>query len=73
MVQSNPSSGATHTDKDVEGQRRQKIPFWKLIADQGVVTSDIVEHKYSGSGTLEDPYVCGHAPHPTIILKSRVY
>ena len=33
------------------------VPFWRLIADPGVVTQEVVDHPYAGSGTEDDPYV----------------
>ncbi|KAK3203612.1 hypothetical protein GRF29_106g82664 [Pseudopithomyces chartarum] len=41
---------------DVESGR-QGIPHFKLILEQGVVTDEIVNWDYEGSGTEEDPYV----------------
>lgn len=35
---------------------RTKIPFWRLIFDQGVVTPEIIDYPYPGSGTEDDPY-----------------
>lgn len=34
-----------------------KISYPKLMLDQGVLTKDVVEWEYEGSGTEEDPYV----------------
>lgn len=33
-----------------------KIPFWRLVYDQKVVTDEIVNYPYPGSGTEDDPY-----------------
>ncbi|PSN73238.1 MFS multidrug transporter-like protein [Corynespora cassiicola Philippines] len=41
---------------DIESGR-ESIPYWKLITEQGVVTNEIVNWNYEGSGTEEDPYV----------------
>lgn len=35
----------------------EKIPYWRLMSDHGVITRDILDHKYAGSGTESDPYV----------------
>lgn len=43
-------------DRDIESGR-QGIPHWKLILEQGVVTDEIANWKYDGSGTEDDPYV----------------
>ncbi|KAJ5711297.1 hypothetical protein N7488_005453 [Penicillium malachiteum] len=41
----------------LEPATRTKIPYWRLICDQGVVTQEIIDYPYVGSGTEEDPYV----------------
>ncbi|KAI9839887.1 MAG: hypothetical protein M1819_000079 [Sarea resinae] len=41
---------------DVEAQKPTRIPYWKLVADQGVLTPEVIKHDYAGSGTEEDPY-----------------
>jgi hypothetical protein len=40
----------------IEPSAPTKIPFWRLVFDQGVVTQEIIDHPYPGSGTDEDPY-----------------
>lgn len=45
-------------DTDVEsGKGPQSIPHWRLVFDQGLVTPEVMNWKYPGSGTEEDPYV----------------
>ncbi|KAJ6133649.1 Major facilitator superfamily domain general substrate transporter [Penicillium samsonianum] len=41
-----------------EGETMQpsKIPFWRLIFDQKVVTEEVMQFPYTGSGTEDDPY-----------------
>ena len=39
-----------------ETPRSTKIPFWRLTYDQKVVTDEIVNYPYPGSGTEDDPY-----------------
>ena len=34
-----------------------KIPYWRMIVDQGVVTPQMIDYPYVGSGTTEDPYI----------------
>ncbi|KAJ5698176.1 hypothetical protein N7462_000181 [Penicillium macrosclerotiorum] len=41
----------------MEKDRDSKIPYRQLIFDQGVVTEEIVNHQYRGTGTIEDPYL----------------
>lgn len=33
-----------------------KIPFWRLIFDQKVITEEVARYPYAGSGTEDDPY-----------------
>jgi hypothetical protein len=57
------------TDRDKENSSIEppalpsKISYWRMLIDQGVVTSDIFNHAYSGSGTEDDPYIVGWIPH----------
>lgn len=40
----------------VEAMLPSKIPFWRLIFDQSVVTEEVMQFSYTGSGTEDDPY-----------------
>lgn len=40
----------------IESTAPTKIPFWRLVFDQGVVTQEIIDHPYPGSGTDEEPF-----------------
>jgi hypothetical protein len=40
----------------IEQSLPQKIPYWRLVVDQGVLTQQIIDYPYKGSGTEEDPY-----------------
>lgn len=44
------------TDKS-ESPVPTKIPYWRMVIDQGIVTQEIIDYPYPGSGTDEDPYV----------------
>lgn len=44
-------------EKDVESHRPARISHIKRVLDQSVVTDDIVNAHYVGSGTEDDPYV----------------
>jgi hypothetical protein len=47
-----------NSEKDVEsGTHRQNIPHWKLLLNQGILTQDVIDWDYEGSGTEEDPYI----------------
>jgi hypothetical protein len=34
----------------------RNLSYWSLMADQGAITYDILNHEYAGSGTEDDPY-----------------
>ncbi|KAL4894122.1 major facilitator superfamily domain-containing protein, partial [Aspergillus ambiguus] len=40
-----------------EPVKPKRIPHWRLIIDQGVVTQEIIDHPYAGSGTEDDPFI----------------
>lgn len=46
-----------------ETPRSSKIPFWRQVYDTSVVTDDIVNHPYPGSGTENDPYAITWIPN----------
>ncbi|KAJ5646062.1 hypothetical protein N7490_002434 [Penicillium lividum] len=39
-----------------EASLPSKIPFWRLIFDQKVITEEVARYPYAGSGTEDDPY-----------------
>ncbi|KAK6538455.1 hypothetical protein TWF694_010040 [Orbilia ellipsospora] len=49
-------------DPESQGRFGDKIPYWKFIVDQGVLTDSIVSHRFPGSGTEEDPYRVEYIP-----------
>lgn len=42
--------------------RPQRIPYWRMVIDQSVVTPEIVDYPYIGSGTENDPYIVEWIP-----------
>ncbi|KAJ5627770.1 hypothetical protein N7490_009998 [Penicillium lividum] len=48
---------------NIEPAAPTKIPFWRLITDQGVVTQEIIDYPYPGSGTEDDPYAVTWIPN----------
>ncbi|KAJ5902652.1 hypothetical protein N7495_003180 [Penicillium taxi] len=38
------------------------VPFWRLVVSPGVVTQEVFDHHYEGSGTEEDPYAVTWMP-----------
>ncbi|KAL2823344.1 major facilitator superfamily domain-containing protein [Aspergillus cavernicola] len=61
MVKDDP--GSPNRISPIEGPASRKIPFWRLIFDQGVLTQEIIDHQYSGSGIEEDPYAVVWIPN----------
>lgn len=35
----------------------QSVPYWRLVVDQALITPEVENWKYEGSGTESDPYV----------------
>ncbi|GES59292.1 MFS multidrug transporter [Aspergillus terreus] len=46
----------------LEAPASRKIPYWRLVSDQAVLTQEIIDYPYPGSGTDEDPYVVTWIP-----------
>lgn len=40
----------------IEFSAPTKIPYWRLVLDQGVLTQAVIDHQYPGSGTDDDPF-----------------
>lgn len=40
-----------------------KIPFWRLVFDQKVITQDVAQYPYTGSGTEDDPFAVSWLPN----------
>ncbi|KKK16659.1 hypothetical protein P175DRAFT_0506332 [Aspergillus ochraceoroseus IBT 24754] len=40
-----------------------RISHWRLLIDQGVVTDEILNHTFAGSGTEDDPYLVTWIPN----------
>lgn len=51
--------------RDVEAQRtpQEKAAHWQLVVDQTHVTPAVLNHKYRGSGTAEDPFIVEYIPN----------
>ncbi|KAE8335788.1 hypothetical protein BDV24DRAFT_143072 [Aspergillus arachidicola] len=45
------------------GVYRSKIPYFRMLIDQGAITQDVLHFDYPGSGTEEDPYVVSWIPN----------
>lgn len=44
-------------EKDVEGDRSTRIPFFRQVLDHAGITPEVQKCEYDGSGTEDDPYV----------------
>lgn len=55
-------SGASSPEFAKDIQLPTHISFWRLLIDQRVVTREVLDHHYEGSGTDEDPYVVSWLP-----------
>ncbi|KAF4534232.1 MFS multidrug transporter [Lasiodiplodia theobromae] len=56
MAEQKKSAVASAVDVE-SGQGPASIPHWRLVVDQALVTPEVLNWKYEGSGTAEDPYV----------------
>lgn len=56
-----------NVEEDVETQKQQpsmaKVPHWRLVASQSLITTQVLNHQYRGSGTTQDPYVVEFVAH----------
>ena len=48
---------------DKGGLSSDRIPHYRLVLSQTLLTDDVVQHDYSGSGTATDPYIVDWIPH----------
>ncbi|KAJ6028362.1 hypothetical protein N7540_003938 [Penicillium herquei] len=46
-----------------EAPRSSRIPYWRVLTDQGACTPEIIEYPYTGAGTEDDPYVVEWIPN----------
>ena len=47
----------------IETTAPNKIPYWRLVFEQGVVTQEIIDHPYPGAGTDDDPFAVTWIPN----------
>ncbi|KAK5269206.1 MFS siderochrome iron transporter 1 [Exophiala xenobiotica] len=54
-------------EKQAHDQRyqhpKEKVPHWRLVASQTLITDAVANYPYNGSGTEEDPYVVEFIPN----------
>ncbi|KAJ5167125.1 Major facilitator superfamily multidrug transporter mdrA [Penicillium canariense] len=51
-----------HAPEKIESTLPTTISYFRLVFDQGVVTQQIADHPYPGSGTEDDPYAVTWIP-----------
>ncbi|KIW79596.1 hypothetical protein Z517_06208 [Fonsecaea pedrosoi CBS 271.37] len=66
-MSNSPTNSSTFTlTNDVESQKSgpssKKVPHWRLVASQTLITDEVLNHRYKGSGTEEDPYIVEFIP-----------
>ena len=52
----------TQASEKIEHTSPTKISYFRLVFDQGVVTQEIIDYPYPGSGTEDDPYAVTWIP-----------
>lgn len=57
----------TDVEKQSQEQRRhypkEKVPYWRIVLDQALVTDAVLNHNYKGAGTEDDPYIVEFIPN----------
>lgn len=46
-----------------KGMAQEKVSHWRLVKDHAVITPAVLDHRYQGSGTAQDPYLVEFIPH----------
>jgi multidrug resistance protein len=53
-------------EKQAHDQRyqhhKEKVPHWRLVASQTLITDAVANYPYNGSGTEDDPYIVEYIP-----------
>ncbi|BDD54389.1 hypothetical protein MAP00_000009 [Monascus purpureus] len=55
--------GTPNGTSPIEGPVTRKIPFYRMVFDQGALTQEVIDRKYAGSGTEDDPYAVVWIPN----------
>lgn len=65
-AKSTPKNNAD-PEKQQHGQEHhypaEKVPHWRLVWSQTLITDAVANHKYKGSGTEDDPYIVEYIPN----------
>jgi len=66
-VAEKPSTQSTDPEKQHQQQehhgKKEKVPHWRLVWSQTLISDAVRNHKYKGSGTEDDPYVVEFIPN----------
>ncbi|KIW92621.1 uncharacterized protein Z519_06468 [Cladophialophora bantiana CBS 173.52] len=66
MANSPTNSSTSTLTNDVESQKHApsstKVSHWHLVVSQSLVTEEVLNHRYKGSGTDEDPHIVEFIP-----------
>ncbi|KAL2410392.1 Major facilitator superfamily multidrug transporter mdrA [Exophiala dermatitidis] len=57
-LEQQPTSQAHHHHRHKHG-----VAHWRIVASQTLITEDVLNHEYRGSGTEDDPYVVEFIPN----------
>ena len=64
ISRSTESTAMSSIEKDsAESPRSTRIPYWRILTDQGFCTPEVIEFPYAGSGTEDDPHVVEWIPN----------
>lgn len=51
------------SDGQAAQPKKTKVPHWRLVLSQTLLTDAVKNHKYKGSGTEDDPYIVEFIPN----------
>ena len=46
-----------------EAVSAEQMPYWRLVTSQTLITQEVLEHKYTGAGTDQDPFLVEFLDH----------
>ncbi len=62
MTSDSPSDTLTHVDATSQSDSKRSS-HWQLVSSHALLTPAVLNHKYHGSGTEEDPYQVEFIPN----------
>ncbi|KIW99538.1 uncharacterized protein Z518_11277 [Rhinocladiella mackenziei CBS 650.93] len=60
---SNAGNAGNEANNEIEPVNAGRLPFWRMVWDQGGVTPEVATYPYAGSGTDSNPYVVQWIPN----------